>query len=40
LALGVGLGHLDGTTGLLIAYAPLVWLCFHFKAGAVEARDL
>lgn len=33
IAVGVALGRLDGATGVLIAYAPLVWLAFHYKAG-------
>lgn len=38
-ALLVGLGHLDGITGLFVAYAPLVWLAARFKAGAAEAQQ-
>jgi Fuc2NAc and GlcNAc transferase len=39
LAMIVGLGYVDGIVGLLVAYAPLVWLAFRFKAGAAEAQD-
>lgn len=38
MAMAVGLGYVDGVLGLLIAYAPLVWLGFRFKAGAEEAQ--
>ena len=30
--------YLDGVEGLLIAYAPLVWLAFKLKAGAPELQ--
>jgi Fuc2NAc and GlcNAc transferase len=33
----VALGRLDGVLGVGVAYAPLVWLAYHYKAGA---RDL
>lgn len=39
LAMLVGLGYVDGIVGLLVAYSPLVWLAFRFKAGAEEAQD-
>jgi hypothetical protein len=29
----VALRHLDGVAGVTLAYAPLVWLAFHYKAG-------
>ena len=29
----VALGRLDGVVGVVLAYAPLVWLAFRFKAG-------
>jgi Fuc2NAc and GlcNAc transferase len=38
LAALVALGHLDGLTGTLVAYAPLVWLVFRYKAGAKELQ--
>lgn len=38
VAVMVGLGWLDGVTGVLLAYAPLVWLAFRFKAGARELQ--
>ena len=33
IALLVALRVLDGVVGTLIAYAPLIWLAFHYKAG-------
>jgi Fuc2NAc and GlcNAc transferase len=39
LAMLVGLGYVDGEIGLLIAYTPLIWLAFRFKAGAAEAQE-
>jgi len=36
LSLLVALGWLDGAVGLLIAYAPLLWLAWRFKAGVRE----
>jgi Fuc2NAc and GlcNAc transferase len=33
MALAVALRHLDGVAGVTLAYAPLVWLAFHYKAG-------
>ncbi|NTV10656.1 MAG: glycosyl transferase, partial [Zoogloea sp.] len=38
-AVAVTLGRLDGAAGVLLAYAPLVWLAFRFKAGARELQD-
>ena len=35
----VGLEYVDGTVGVLVAYSPLVWLAFRFKAGAAEAQE-
>jgi Fuc2NAc and GlcNAc transferase len=32
------IGWIDGALGLLIAYAPLVWLAWRFKAGAPEDK--
>ena len=32
----VSLGLIDGALGLMAAYFPLVWLAWHFKAGAGE----
>lgn len=40
LAMLVGWGCVEGTTGLLVAYAPLVWLAFRFKAGAAETQEV
>ncbi len=39
LAALVALGKLDGLTGVLIGYAPLVGLAFHFRAGDSAAQD-
>jgi Fuc2NAc and GlcNAc transferase len=36
IALWVGVGGLDGVVGVVIAYAPLVWLAVKLKAGTVE----
>lgn len=36
IALWVGLEGLDGFTGLLLAYTPLILLALKFKAGALE----
>ncbi len=33
IAVAVALGHLDGVIGVVVAYVPLVWLAFRFKAG-------
>lgn len=33
LALAVGLGHLDGLPGVLIAWTPLLWLAVRYRAG-------
>lgn len=38
MAFWVGLGGVDGTIGLLVAYFPLVFLAFWFKAGSVEPK--
>ena len=38
LAACVAWRRLDGLTGVAIAYAPLLWLAFHFKAGARELQ--
>lgn len=38
IALWVGCGGMDGLLGLLISYAPLSYLAFKFKAGALERR--
>jgi Fuc2NAc and GlcNAc transferase len=37
-ALAVALGWIDGVLALLIAYAPLVLLAFHYKAGDRAAQ--
>ena len=39
LATLVALGKLDGVVGVLIAYAPLVGLAFHFRAGDSAAQE-
>jgi Fuc2NAc and GlcNAc transferase len=38
LAALVALGKLDGLVGVVISYAPLVWLAFHFRAGDSAAQ--
>jgi len=40
LALLVARGSLPGLAGLLIAYAPLVWCAFAYKAGAKEQQEI
>ena len=39
LALLVAVRRLDGVTGVLIAYAPLVWLALRYKAGDRSAQE-
>lgn len=39
IAIGVGLFGLDGIIGLVLAYAPLVFLAFRFRAGELEKTD-
>ncbi len=39
IALGVGVGGLDGFVGLAVAYAPLVALAVRFRAGALETAQ-
>ena len=36
IAIGVGLFGLDGIIGLVLAYAPLAFLAFRFRAGELE----
>lgn len=38
IALWVGLGGVDGTMGLVMAYLPLVFLAIKFNAGSLEPR--
>jgi len=40
IALLVALGMLDGAAGTVIAYAPLVWLAFKYKAGDRAAQEV
>jgi Fuc2NAc and GlcNAc transferase len=40
IALLVARGSLPGLAGLLIAYAPLVWGAFFYKAGAKEQQEI
>lgn len=40
VAVMVGLGWLDGVVGVVLAYTPLVWLAFRFKAGARELQGV
>jgi len=37
MALVVGIGSLDGLTGLVITYTPLIWLAVKFNAGVGES---
>ena len=39
LACFVAVGWIDGTLGVVVAYAPLVWLAFRYKAGAAELQE-
>lgn len=39
VAVLVGLDYLDGLVGVVVAYGPLVWLAFRFKAGARELQE-
>ena len=36
----VAVGRLDGVLGVVMAYAPLVWLAVRFKAGARELQEV
>ena len=36
----VALGRVDGVAGVLIAYAPLVWLAYSYKAGDKAAQEV
>ncbi len=36
----VTVGWLDGSLGIVIAYSPIMWLAFHFKAGARELQEV
>jgi Fuc2NAc and GlcNAc transferase len=40
IALLVALRLLDGVVGTLIAYAPLVWIAFNYKAGDRASQGL
>jgi Fuc2NAc and GlcNAc transferase len=40
LAVLVAVGKLDGVVGVAIGYGPLVWLAFHYKAGARETQEV
>jgi len=40
LAMLIAGGWLDGLLALIIAYLPLIWLAFHFKAGASELQEV
>lgn len=40
ITLLVARGSLPGPAGLLIAYPPLVWGAFHYKAGAKEQQEV
>ena len=36
----VAVGRLDGVLGVVMAYAPLIWLAVRFKAGARELQEV
>jgi Fuc2NAc and GlcNAc transferase len=36
----VASGHLEGVVGLLVAYAPLVWAAYRYKAGARQLQEV
>ena len=38
IAVLVAMRKLDGVAGVIVAYAPLVWLAFHYKAGARDQQ--
>ncbi|AZE37498.1 hypothetical protein C4K06_4479 [Pseudomonas chlororaphis subsp. aureofaciens] len=38
MAVLVGIGCLDGLTGLIATYVPLIFLAFRFTAGKREAQ--
>ena len=38
LAVLVAMRKLDGVAGVILAYAPLVWLAFHYRAGARDQQ--
>jgi len=40
IALTVAMKHVDGAWGLLMAYAPLTWLAWNYKAGELEAKQV
>ena len=40
VAVLVAIGKLDGVAGVILAYSPLVWLAFQYKAGAREAQEV
>lgn len=39
IAILVVAGWMDGMTGIMIAYFPLIWLAFKYKAGARELQE-
>ena len=40
LAILIAGGWLDGLLALSIAYLPLIWLAFYFKAGSRESQEV
>lgn len=40
IALAVAAGVLDGVVGVIVAYTPLVWLAFRYKAGVRSAQEV
>jgi Fuc2NAc and GlcNAc transferase len=39
VAVAVASGWIDGVAGAVVAYAPLIWLSFRYKAGAAELQE-
>ena len=40
IALLVATAHIDGLAGSIVAYAPLVWIAFRFKAGDRASQEV
>jgi len=40
VAVAVALQWLDGSVGVALAYSPLLWLAFRYKAGDREAQGV
>jgi Fuc2NAc and GlcNAc transferase len=39
LAIAVAMGAMDGLVATIVAYVPLTWLAFHYKAGDRKAQE-